>query len=165
MRIISLSIMLVSFLSCSPEQGKDRNIGFTIKYAQSYIYDLNNCILTVFRHGGSTEIKFKLLSGERKAIIDKYYELEIDKINGVNREMKNIYIDDKCMLMPKLYTFLKVKTKDSFQEIQIDEECNEFYYSNEYNAKKIKRFLKFTIYILESKPEIKYAPKSDSIYM
>ncbi len=51
------------------------------------------------------------------------------------------------------------------QEIQIDEGCNDFKFSNQKEAKAIKEFIQFIRTILDSKPEIKKVPRSNMLYM
>lgn len=67
--------------------------------------------------------------------------------------------------MPKFYTVLLVKSKKGIQKIKIDEDCNDFYGSDHYQARKVKKYLEFIYKVLQSKPEINNAPDSDIIYM
>ncbi len=99
------------------------------------------------------------------SIIDKYYDLMIYELEDINRITKNIYIKDECKTMPKLFTILQIRSKDINQEIQIDQDCNDFYLSNFKTAKKVKSFINFIEGIIQSKPEIKNAPKSHIWYI
>lgn len=94
--------MLTLLFSCNTWEGKDRNIEIVIKDAQSYVYDLKRGIYIVDPLGPSIVIKFKLSNDEKEAIIDKYFELGIDKINDtVDKVTGNINIEDRCGIMPK----------------------------------------------------------------
>lgn len=158
-------ISVITLLSCSSKV-KDTNIEIIINDNQSYKYDLKNNVYTIYyMNKAATEIKFNLSKEEKHTIINSYYTLKIDKITDINKITGNIYIDDKCTTMPKSFTKLHIKTNYSLQEIQIDEDCNDFYLSNYLKAKRIKRFLKVIRNILQSKPQIKNAPVSDIMYM
>lgn len=95
----------------------------------------------------------------------KYYSLGLDKIKKINKITGNIYIEDKCNVMPKDHTIFQVKTKEKIQEIQIDVNCDSFYSSNFIEANRIKSYIKFILGIIQSKSEIKSSPISDIIYM
>ena len=137
-----------------------------IEYAHSYKYDLKKEILTVTNISKpSVEIPFKLSKEERAGIVGKYYKLSIDNIIDIDKEMGKIYIEDECKLMPKLYTVLHIKSQYHFQQIQIDTDCDNFYFSNYKKAARVKKFIKYVYEILNSKEEIKHAPKSDMIYL
>ena len=148
------------------DRAKDKNLEIIIEYAQSYKYDLTRSVYTVFYlDKPTTEIKFSLSNEEKNKIIEKYYDLRIHKISGIDKEMGTIYIQDRCWIMPKLYTILHVKAKNRLQDIQIDESCDDFHWRNSNRAKRINKFLQLIDEILQSKPEIKNAPKSDIGYM
>ncbi len=138
----------------------NNNVGIIIDYAHSYEYDLENQTYTVFYIGKPTQkVKFRLTEKERNEIISKYYNLNLDKLKG------NIKITDKCMIMPKLYTVIHVKSGNESQEIHIDEGCNNFQFSNRREAKNVKKFIQFIRTLLNSKPEIKEVPPSNMLYM
>ena len=138
----------------------DPNIKISIEDAQSYKYNLANQTYTVNRiFHPDTTIHFELTAKEREEIINKYYDLELNVLEGKQR------IEDECMIMPKLYTTLEVKSQRGLQEIMIDEGCNDFKSSFTNQGKKIQMFLKFVEKILKDKPEIINAPKSDIIYL
>ena len=165
-RLFLLLIVISIFMGFTKDTIKDRNIDMVIEYAQSYKYDLTSEVCTVFYIDKSpTEIKFHLSGKEKNKIIDEYYNLEINKISGLDKIIGNTYIEDECMIMPKLYTILHVKIKNKLQNIQIDEDCDDFFLSNFGKANKIKKFLRFVDNILKSKPEIKNAPRSNILYM
>ena len=166
LRLFYFVSILIIPVSCSNDKLKDRNIEITIDHAQSYKYDLTKGVFTVFlMDKPDTAIIFHLSGDERNRIVDQYYELGIDKITGVDKELGVIIIDDGCMIMPKITTVLHVKTKNKVQDIQIDENCNDYYLGNAGKAKSVKQFLKFIDTIVRSKPEIKNAPRSNVIYM
>lgn len=153
-------VCAIILLSCSKTKTKHANIEIIIKSSKSYQFDLKKEVFTVFYLSKPpTQIKFHLTNEEKSKIIDKYYSLDLDKIPG------KIKIEDECMYMPKLYTILKVNTKNASQEIEIDSECDDFYFSNFQKANRVKKFLKFVGSILQSKPEIKNAPISDILYL
>lgn len=137
-----------------------------IEYAQSNKVDLAKGIYTVFFMGKlPLEIKFKLSAAERAQIIDKYYSLSIDKLNEIDQITGNVYIEDKCMIMPKTYTYLTAKRDSITQQIQIDEGCDDYSPDKSDIAKKVKAFLRYVDTIIQSKPEVKNAPHSDIIYI
>lgn len=159
-------ICVVILLSCSSQRAKDTNIEIIINDDQSYKYDLKNGIYTIFYMSKPpSEIKFTSSKEEKNKIIDSYYTLKIDEITDIDKITGNIYIEDNCTTMPKSFTRLHIKTNYLLQEIQIDEDCNDFYLSNYIRANRIKRFLRIIRNILQSKPQIKNAPESDIWYM
>jgi hypothetical protein len=163
---LTFIIFLFCLVACSVETKKDRNVEIIINYAQSYKYDLKTGIYTIFYIDKSeTSIPFNISIEEKKQIADKYYDLGIDKISGINKETGTTYIEDECMIMPKLYTLLQCKVEDKLQKIQIDDACNNFYLSNTATAKRIKQFLKFIDDIIKTKPELKNAPESNFLYL
>jgi hypothetical protein len=138
----------------------DPNIDISIAGAQSYKYDLTKQTYTVFRiFKADTIIHFELSVKEREQIIQQYYDLELNDIKGTHS------IEDDCMIMPKLYTTLQVKSQHGLQEIMIDEECSDFKPGVTGEGKRIQVFLKFVKKIINSKPAISSAPQSDILYL
>ena len=165
-RIIYFIVVLVSLSGCHSEKIRDKSLIITINVAQSYKYDLTKSEYTVyFMDRPDTILKFLLSPDEATKIVDKYYALEIDNITGVDKELGTIYIEDNCMIMPKPYTILHVKSKSKSQDIQIDEGCDNYSIDNAKRGKSVKAFLDFIRDIMKSKPEIKNAPHSNVIYM
>ena len=165
MKIVIFLTFLV-IMSCSESHIKNPNIDIIIEESTSYKYDLKKGIFTTFYVSKpKLEINFKLSEHENEIITKQFYDLQIQKIRKIDKEIGNINIKDECDIMPKFYTFLKIKSVESFQEIQIDESCDDFYLSNFTEAKRIKAFLKYVMAILQSKAEIQMAPKSDIIYL
>ncbi|MFZ1372009.1 MAG: hypothetical protein WAR78_16615 [Ferruginibacter sp.] len=165
-RIIYFIIVFVTLVGCNSEIIKDKSINIVIDGAQSYKYDLTKGIYTVhFMDRPDTIIKFLLSSDEINKIVDKYYDLEINDITGVDKELGTILIEDNCMIMPKPFTILHVKSKTKSQDIQIDEGCDKFSLGNVKRGKSVTLFLDFIRAILKSKPEINNAPKSNVMYM
>lgn len=159
-------IIIICVLNCCTMNNiEHQNIDIIIEYAQSYKYDLKNEVFTVrFMNKSPLDIKFYLNKSERQRIIDKYYALNINQIKKIDARTGNIYIEDNCMIMPKFFTMLNINGKGIRQVIQIDTGCDEYNLgANE--AKRIKKFIKFTLDIIQAKPEIKKAPSSDVIYM
>jgi len=164
-RIIYFIVVLFTLTGCKSEKVKDKNINIAIDVAQSYKYDLANGIYIVhFMDSPDTAIKFYLSPDEANKIADMYYDLEIDTITGVHKDLGTIVIEDNCMEMPKPYTILHVRTKTKKQDIQIDQGCNDFPLSNEKRDRSVNAFIDFTRHILLSKPEIKNAPVSSVEY-
>jgi len=158
-------LYLLALNSCSQTKIKEKNIDIIIEGSQSYKYDLTHEVFTVFYMSKApTEIMFHLSNEEKSKIIDKYYALNLEQLKKIDSRTGNIYIEDNCMTMPKDYTILRVKTKTISQVIQIDIGCDE-YNSNSNVARRIKEFIKYTLNIIQAKPEIKNAPTSDVIYM
>ncbi len=161
-----LFLVLLNITSCSEKNLKYDNIDLIIEESQSYEYDLKKEMVTIFYMSKpKLEIKFQLSEKEKESITQSYYDLKIHKIKKIDNESGNIYIKDECEIMPKMYTIIKIKTAYTFQEIKIDESCDDFYLSNFNEAKRIKKFTKFVMSILQSKSEIKKAPKSDIMYL
>lgn len=152
-------IIAIIFNACASKQ-KDENIKIVIDYPNSYRYDLDKQVFTVFfSTKPPLEIKFSITKHERTKIKNEYYKLGIDDFAG------NTDFADKCVIMPKLYTMLSIKTGSKIQRIQIDEGCNNFVLSNFIKANRVKSFLNLIRNILQSKPQIKNAPTSDIIYL
>lgn len=163
-RIIYFIVVLVTLAGCHQEKIRDKEIDIVINMAQSYKFDLTKGLYTVyFMDRPDTTIKFLLTPDETNKIIDKYYDLEIDNITEVEKELGKILIEDNCLTMPKPYTILHVRSKTKSQDIQIDEGCNDFS-GNTKRGKAVSMFLGFIRTILKLKPEIKNAPYSNVEY-
>lgn len=159
-RLLALSFLLTQTSCLTKSKIVDPNIEISIEDAQSYKYDLTEQTYTVFRiFKTDTIIHFKLSAKERAQIIQKYYDLELNLIEGAQQ------VEDACMIMPKLYTTLQVKSQQGLQQIIIDEGCSDFKPSFANRGKSIQTFLKFVKKILKDKPEIYNAPNSDIMYM
>lgn len=122
-----LLIVLISFISCkahtikdekseiikdsqsykytlNKETTKDKNLEILIQDAQSYKYDITKGVFTIFLMAKAPiKINFHLTDEEMNKIINKYYDLGINQIVGKDEITGNIYIEDNCMDMPKLY--------------------------------------------------------------
>jgi len=152
-------MVAIIFGSCSPNK-KEEDIKITIDYPQSYRYEIDKELYTVFfLSKPALHIKFSLTKVELTKIKTKYYDLGIDNIAD------DTNFKDDCMIMPKLKTILTVKSESAIQRIEIDEDCDDFYVSNFLKANKVKEYLKIIREILKAKPEIKNAPMSDIMYM
>jgi len=157
MRKINLVLLLV--LSCCSIKKKD-NIGLIVEVASSYKYNFIDETYTIFHLSKSPQIiKFKLTAEEKKEISEKYYELGLDELP------QNLEVKDNCDIMPKLFTSISIIKKDKLRTIKIDRGCDDFKFYNKKKALKIKEFLDFLLNILNSRNEIKNAPKSDIIYI
>lgn len=155
--LLTLSIIVNA---CSSGKIKEDKLEIEIDIPASYNYNLNKQVYRVFfLSKPPLEINFSLTNDEWNEIIKKYYELELDEFKGETT------IEDECQIMPKFYTILNVKRVSGLQQIKIDEDCVNFYISNYVRANKVKKFLKFVFAILQSKKEIKNAPKSDILYI
>ncbi len=165
-RLVYFLAVLVFLAACHQKKVRDKDISIIINVAQSYKYDLTKGEYTVyFMDRPDTVLKFLLSPAEATKIVDRYYTLEIDNITGVDKELGTIYIEDNCMMMPKPYTILHIKSKSNSQDIQIDEGCDNFSIGNVKRGKSVKAFLDFIRDIMKSKSEIKNAPHSNVIYM
>jgi hypothetical protein len=146
--------------SCSSkDQTKDEKMAIEIQIAQSYKYNLQQETYTIFNMQGDTTIHFHLTSQEKEQIIDKYYSLHLEELQGKHE------IEDNCLVMPKLYTTLKVKSKEQEQETIIDESCDDYKGLFNSKGKRVATFLQFVTSLLKTKPEIKNAPTSDIMYL
>ena len=153
-----VSICLIS--SCSSNNIiKDDNIEIVIQRAQSYQYDLQLKTYTVFNMKGDTTIQFHLSREEKRQIVDRYYRLGLGDLQGQQE------IEDNCHIMPKLYTTLKVKSKEHPLEIIIDEDCRNYNGLFNKRGQNVAEFLQYVINLLKTKPEIKNAPFSDIMYL
>ena len=138
---------------------KDDNIEIVITFAQSYKYDLTRGTFTIFNFQGDTTIHFRLSEQEKRQIVQKYYSLGLDDFNGKQN------IEDNCLVLPKLFTTLYIKSKKKEQEIIIDEDCEDYKGFVTSKGKNVAAFLKFIDRILKAKPELKDAPTSDIMYL
>ena len=153
-------LSLFPIISCSQnDKMKDDNIEIVIKIAQSYKYDLTRGAYTIFNIQGDSTIHFHLSEKEKQQIVQKYYSLGLDKFKGKQA------IEDNCLVMPKLFTTLHVKSNKEEQEIIIDEDCDDYKGIFDSKGKNIAAFLKFIDHTLHGKQEIKNAPLSDIIYL
>jgi len=152
-----LLIAIVGYY-CSPKKPIDNNISIIINNAQSYKWDLKKQTYTIFFVSKPPlEVKFSLSQSEKKTIISKYYELNLNNLG------EKVEFNDECLSMPKLFTTLSIYAQSWSQQITIDESCNDFQDSK--NAKNVKAFLEFVKGIIASKPEIKKLPRSDIMYL
>lgn len=138
---------------------KESNIEFIIQESQSYKYDLQRQIFTVYNMNGDTTIHFHMSEKEKQQIINLYYNLGLENINN------NIKIEDNCLNMPKFYTTLKVKSKFQQHDIIIDEDCSDYKSLFKNDANQIKEFIQYIKRLLKKKTEIKNAPSSDIMYL
>lgn len=150
----------VFFSSCSTHSGKFKHIELVIEDAKSYKYDFKRETYTIFFiDKPPIEIKFKLSDEERIGINEKYYELHLDRFS------EKISIEGNCNIMPQIYTTVSIIRDSAVQEIRIETGCNDFSIFKKGKAKDINNFLKYIFEILNSKTEIKNAPKSNIHYM
>ncbi|MGN6212040.1 hypothetical protein [Parafilimonas sp.] len=157
--IIIAAFIVINGISCDNEKKDQHQVFFFIDELTQKI-DLKNGVYIVERLEGKMEIKFTLSHKEKEAIQERYYSLHLDKIDSFK------HFNDKCNIMPKIFTTLNVSRDDQLvQKIEIDESCNDFYMQNCTQAYHIKSFLKFINDILKQKTEIKNAPKSDLLLM
>ena len=156
-----ICILWITIASCSSKQKiEDESIAFVINYAQSYSYDLQKQAYTVFSYlNRDTTVHFNLTNQEKKKIIHKYYDLDLDELEGKLR------IEDECLTMPKLYTTLIVKSKSQTQEFIIDEDCKDYKSKFVSQGKRVSAFLEVVRNVLKEKPEIKKAPTSEIMYL
>lgn len=153
-------VAIFTLICCSSKnQLKDENLAIVIQIAQSYNYDLQQETYTVFNMKSDTTIHFHLTIEEKKQIIERYYSLHLEELQGKQE------IEDNCLIMPKLYTTLKVKSKVQKQEIVIDENCADYKGLFNTQGKRIAAFLQYVSNLLETKAEIKNAPRSDIMYL
>lgn len=137
-----------------------------VTHGQSSKVDVMHGIYTVFfAEKPALEIKFSLTPVEKEQIIRTYYTLALDKLTAVDAHWKTFYIDDDCMIMPTIYTYLTVKRDTITQRIQIDKACEDYKWRRGGKAKRVKAFLQVVDRILNAKPELKKAPASDIMYL
>ena len=171
-RLIPIIILLTG---CNPSNNPkqirekvpvDKNLRVVIKNGLSDKVDLMKGVYTVFFIGKPpVEVKFELTSAEKAQIINKYYFLALYELKEVNAHWGTIYIEDECMTMPKIYTYLTVEGDGITQQIQIDESCDDYSRGKSDRAQRVKTFLEFVNGIIKVKPGMKDAPESDIIYM
>ena len=143
-------------------QAKDNDLDIKIVIIedQSCKYDLGKGIYTVFfMDKKPTEIAFKLSDVEKNEIVNSYYDLTINKIN------EETDIEANCLFDPQFHTILQVKTKTKSQNIRINESCDAFASADINKAEAVQKFLNIIMKILNSKAEIKNAPRSSVMYM
>lgn len=160
-------LFLLIAVTCScVKQNKETSLDISITYAQSYECNLTTGVYTVNNYSKEPiHIQFDLTNEEKSGLVDKYYELGLDKIERINPITGNTLIEDDCSIMPKLYTVVKINSKTKRQEFQIDNECEDFKDQSIKDAKSVKQFLDFVDKIIKSKPEIRKAPKSNIVYL
>jgi hypothetical protein len=174
-RHFTLTIAIILLTACkpsnSPEETRekvpvDKNLRVVIKNALSDKVDVMKGVYTVFFVGKQPiEVKFELTPAEKELIINKYYSLALYALKEVDAHWGTIYIEDDCMVMPKIYTYLTVERDSITQHVQIDEACDEYSHSKRETAQRVKTFLDFVNGIIKAKPAVKNAPKSDIFYI
>lgn len=152
-----ICVVIIAFASCRTKRNYDLMI--KIESAQSYLYDLKRRLLIVHNISKpDTTIQFALTDQELKSIIDKYYEMNLNKLKS------HYQVGDSCMSSPKLFTTLDVSYKKFNQQIMIDNSCRQFIHSDSSNGNRIAAFINYVFSILKSKPQIKNAPTSEMFY-
>ena len=158
--IFALTVLLISCSNNNNSAGSKHErekVDMVISESRSYKYDLEHEIYTVFfLSKPATEVTFKLSAEEKEEILNRFYTLKLDKIQDTEQ------LEDKCAIMPKLYDTLAVKKQASLKNIIIDLSCDDFVSSE---AKRVKDFMMYVKCIIDAKPEIKNAPKSDILYL
>ncbi len=159
MKYLFLPIVIL-FLSCAHHTKNNINIELKMEIGNSYKYDiLKELYVIYYINKPPTEIKFKLSDMEKKSINKKYYELNLDKLP------EKLTIENNCNIMPKVFNVLNIKRDQLMQQIRIDRSCNDYSLFKKGKAKRINDFIDFIKNILNSKPEIKNAPKSNIHYL
>lgn len=137
----------------------DNQTPTVIRDAQSYEYDLKNELYKVyFLSKPPIVIKFHLDDREKKEIHNSWSEVKFAVRDSI------FQFDDKCSIMPKIYTTISISSERRNQKIIIDEDCNDFT-DHKLEATKIKQFTDKVRKIIKSKPEVLNVPASDIIYI
>jgi hypothetical protein len=159
-KLLPLLIMILSFTSCAGKRDIDTTISIEISNAQTWKIDLKKDVYTVFYLSKPPlEIKLGLTEDEQKRLIDTWYSLELDRIPG------KTLLNDKCLIMPKLYAVIRATTAHTSQEITIDNNCDDFSLFDAGKAERVKKFIKLVKDIVFSRPAVRDAPKSNIFYM
>lgn len=165
LRLFFLTTLISSLIACSNESTRDRNLNIVISDYDAYQFDLTKMKLTIFNDSKPSQIvKFNLSTKEKNEIIKSYYKFGLNEMNEINQLTGTTLVEDECFIAPKFTTTIAVKSGEINQKIEIDRNCDNFYISNFHRAKRVKAFLKVVDEILNSKPEIKNAPRTDKIY-
>ncbi len=156
---------LLLFFSCRNISKEKTYPDIVIEEGLSYKWDFKNQLYFVNSMGLDNDsiptmpIRFTLSESEKQAIIDKFHKAGLHNINS------DKYIEDRCHIMPKIFTTLYIKKEgNKVIKIEIDESCTNYKNKNSVTANRIKAFIQFVRMLLHSKPEIKNAPKSNVIY-
>lgn len=154
-------LIVLIFAACSSPVTRDYSeLAVKIKEAQSIQYDLKNQLYTVFfLSKPSYSVRFELSEKDKSEIISWYYKLKLNEIS------ENVLLEDKCAIMPKLYTILSIKNNNKYFDVKIDANCDKPESKNTSLALRIKKYLQILKNILKDKPEIKSAPASDIWYI
>ena len=164
MRNLFLFLLVSILLMCKNEDGKYKELTIIVSFAQSYKVDFGRQIYTVYYFRKKpTEIRFRLSEQEKIRIAELYYELKINELSSTDKELG--VIEDNCLVMPKLYTTVEIKTKSETKSFKIDKGCNEHPSLKVKEAERAMKFLDALDKILKSKTEIKRAPKTDIWYL
>lgn len=138
---------------------ENASIPISIMYGLSYEFNLEQEKYKIyFTNKSPAVVKFHLTYLEKKEIYSAWSKVKVNLADSVFK------FDDHCTIMPKIYTTIRVKLKNGYHEVVIDDLCDDFT-EYELEAKDVKRFIGKVRNIIKAKPEMQHIPESDIIYM
>lgn len=157
-KIIMLFLLGVIVACSSNDHPFSREkVQIAISVGHSYKYDLENGIYTVyFMAKPPKHVPFHLSNEEKEKIKRMLIVLDLD----TKQEME--HFDDDCSFFPKLIDTLHVTSRTMFKKISIDLNCDDY---GSFKAKRVKEFLLDVLRLLNAKPEVQGAPKTDIHYI
>ncbi|MFT3904494.1 MAG: hypothetical protein QM727_15085 [Niabella sp.] len=161
-------VIFTMLFSCKHKKGEkltlDYNFDIIIQTGQSTKLDLRNSTYIVYYSKNSLEesndtVKFNLSASEYQAIKSEFLDKSLNNIPD------STFIEDKCLIMPKVLTKIVVQYPHKKLVFWIDYSCPKFTFADRKDAKKIIAFLNFVNKIIQAKEEIKNTPTSNAMYI
>lgn len=153
-------ILLSAFNASSQSKYSIKEFNLSIQFSQVRKFDLYNGICYLYKsHHDFIKINFKLSRREKRTICNQYYSLGLDSLKNEKE-----YIDS-CFYVPKNHTTLNFKIENKNKMIKIDKNCDNFNQSDSSSARQVQKYILIVEKILQSKKEIRNAPKGNSLIM
>jgi hypothetical protein len=161
--LLKLSFALFFFSSVRSQQP-----AVTIRFAESYQYDLAQHIYSVFyTRKPPYKAHFRIRRSEKKAIKREVQALHINNIAVDTGNTKIILLEDAgdaIRVMPTLLTTVTFQLQGKKIVIQIGEGFSRFKPNDQINPYSVRQFIQVVRRIIDNKPPIKSAPQSDIHY-
>ena len=165
--------VLIIFFSCTSSERKtgttDQKPGVQVNrplenvvifYDHRTSVDLQKDLYTVhFMDSSKVDYKLNFTPAERNVIMKSFEDLKL------NRLRDSIFLEDQCVIAPKMYTTIRFVYKSNYTSVTLDKNCKLPAGKHEGEVKKIKQFLGLFDSIITTKPQIKNAVRSDFRYM
>ena len=161
MKGIIIIIFLLQVCTWASSQTNSQPCLFDLSIEFSKIRKCDFCegVYCIYSDGAFVSIPFNLSKRDKKKLYKNYYRLGLQKLE------KDKFYDDSCIYQPKSYNTLRFNIKGKSQVIKIDPNCDRFDDKDRFSAKNVQKYIAILKEIMQSKKEIRDAPKSNIIIM